>query len=296
MVCLDEVDKLFEQGKESKEDSAFIAQVDAILGACTHKGLVRAFFSATVDSRIQDLADAALVDPWAISVGRRNAAAATVDQKLVFVGREEGKLLAVRQRVQEGIKPPVLIFLQSKDRAKELYKELIFDGLNIDVIHADRTQEQRDAIIRRFRRGETWVLICTDLMARGIDFKGVNLVINYDFPQSAVSYIHRIGRTGRAGKKGEAITLFTEDDMDQLRSIANVMKLSGCDVPEWMLSIKKVGKRERKKRELSAPSRKRISTVSGYDLQRVNKRRLQHQGNSSSGPLNGKKKQLKQDK
>ena len=83
-------------------------------------------------------------------------------------------------------------------------------------------------------------------MARGMDFKGVNCVINYDFPQSTVSYVHRIGRTGRAGRKGKAITFFTENDMKYLRSIANVMKISGCeDVPEWMLKLKKQNRSER---------------------------------------------------
>lgn len=146
------------------------------------------------------------------------------------VGREEGKLLAMRQLIAEGLRPPVLVFLQSKERAKELFHELVYDGINVDVIHAERTQEQRDAVIRQFRSGEIWVLICTDLMARGIDFKGVNMVINYDLPQSAVSYIHRIGRTGRAGRRGLAVTFFTEADMEALRSIANVVKLSGCEV------------------------------------------------------------------
>lgn len=71
------------------------------------------------------------------------------------------------------------------------------------------TPAQRTEAVNKFRMGETWVLICTDLMSRGIDFKGVNLVVNFDFPQSANSYIHRIGRTGRAGRKGKAITYFT---------------------------------------------------------------------------------------
>ena len=66
------------------------------------------------------------------------------------------------------------------------------------------------------------------------------MVINYDFPQTAISYIHRIGRTGRAGRKGVAVTFFTEEDLERLRSIANVIKLSGCDVPDWMLHIKPV--------------------------------------------------------
>ena len=126
------------------------------------------------------------------------------------------------------------------DRAKELWKELVYDGINVDAVHSDRSPQQREEVIRRFHSGEIWVLICTDLIARGIDFKGVQMVINYDLPQSAVAYIHRIGRTGRAGKQGSAVTLFTEDDMPNLRAIANVVKLSGCPVPEWMLNIKKV--------------------------------------------------------
>ena len=130
----------------------------------------------------------------------------------------------------QGIDPPVLIFVQSKDRAQELYHELAYDGLNIDVLHSDRPVQQRELIINKFRLREIWVLICTDLVARGLDFKGVNLVINYDFPQvfmsslllidqSGISYIHRIGRTGRAGKEGHAITYFTEDDYVQYSSL-----------------------------------------------------------------------------
>lgn len=124
----------------------------------------------------------------------------------------------------------MLIFVQSKDRAKELYRELIFEGVNVNVIHADRKKNERDEIMRDFRLGKIWVLICTDLMSRGVDFKTVNQVVNYDFPQSVVSYIHRVGRTGRAGRKGKAVTLFTDDDVEFLRSIANLMKKSvSCD-------------------------------------------------------------------
>lgn len=86
------------------------------------------------------------------------------------------------------------MFVQTKERAKELYTELVYDGINVDVIHAERSQLQRDNVVKSFRSGQIWVLICTELMGRGIDFKGVNLVVNYDFPPSAISYIHRIGK------------------------------------------------------------------------------------------------------
>ena len=82
----------------------------------------------------------------------------------------------MRQLIREGLRPPVLVFMQSKDRARELFHELVYDGVRVDVMHAERTPEQRDALIRRFRTGEVWVLICTDLMGRGLDFKAVNMV------------------------------------------------------------------------------------------------------------------------
>lgn len=123
----------------------------------------------------------------------------------------------------------MLVFVQSIDRARELFHELVYEGINVDVIHADRTQQQvhlwhsvccvaesklnffftfisflflstltppfqRDNVVNSFRSGKIWVLICTALLARGIDFKGVNIVLNYDFPTSAVEYIHRIGQ------------------------------------------------------------------------------------------------------
>jgi ATP-dependent RNA helicase DDX52/ROK1 len=94
-----------------------------------------------------------------------------------------------------------------------------------------------------------WVLICTELMGRGVDFKGINLVINFDFPQTAVDYVHRVGRTGRADRVGEAVTLFTDRDRPLLRTIATVMRDSGCDVPEWMLDLKKASKKTKKYRK-----------------------------------------------
>ena len=137
--------------------------------------------------------------------------------------------MAIRQLIQQGINPPVLVFVQSIERAKELFRELIYDGLNVDVIHSERTQAQRDNIVDNFRIGKIWVLISTELMSRGIDFKGVSMVINYDFPQSAASYIHRIGRTGRAGRKGKAITYFTKEDAPFVKTYLVLMKSCKCN-------------------------------------------------------------------
>lgn len=203
-LILDEADRLFELG--------FLDQVDTVMSACTNPKLKRALFSATMMQGVETLARTVLRDPIRLNIGARNSATTSIKQELLFCSTEEGKLLAFRQMIQSGLSIPVLIFVQSKDRAQQLYNELVYENLNVDVIHAERSQHQREECIKKFRSGAVWVLICTDLMARGIDFKGVNTVINYDFPQSTVSYIHRIGRTGRAGRQGHAITFFTEAD------------------------------------------------------------------------------------
>ena len=106
-------------------------------------------------------------------------------------------------------------------------------------------------------------------------------VINYDLPQSAVSYIHRIGRTGRAGRKGKAVTFFTEKDISNLRSIPNVMKLSGCEVPDWMLAIKTLNTKQKRQLKLSKPERAEISTVSKYDKKKMKKRKQMIEGSKS---------------
>lgn len=194
----DEDDNEEEEGVK-RERSSFLQQVDEILAQCpSPSNLQRALFSATIGPFVRELASAFLINPIEVSIGIENSGASTINQKLVFVGREDGKVLAIRQLIQQGIKPPVLIFVQSMERAKDLFKELIFDGINVDFMHSGRSAYQREEIIRRFRIGEIWVLICTDLMARGIDFKGVQMVINYDLPLTPVSYIHRIGRTGKS--------------------------------------------------------------------------------------------------
>ena len=116
--------------------------------------------------------------------------------------------------------------MQSKERATDLYDEMMKTSMKLAFIHNDRTKEERDQIITDFRTGKLWVLICTDLIGRGIDFKGVNLVINYDFPNTMINYIHRVGRTGRANRKGKAITFYTDIDKPLLRSLGNMLKLS----------------------------------------------------------------------
>ncbi|CDK27052.1 unnamed protein product [Kuraishia capsulata CBS 1993] len=255
-IVFDEADKLFDQ--------SFVEQTDSILSHCTNKKLRRSIFSATITSTVEELAQSIMNSPVRIIIGHKEAANSQIQQSLVFCGNEDGKLVAIRQMIQKGeFKPPVIIFLQSVVRAKALFHELLYDKLNVDVIHAERTQKQRDTVIERFRAGEIWVLICTDVMARGIDFKGVNLVINYDVPQSAQSYVHRIGRTGRGGRSGQAVTFYTKEDVVAIKPVINVMRQSGCEdqLSEWMNDMPKITKQQKIDVKRRPQMRKEITTV-----------------------------------
>jgi ATP-dependent RNA helicase DDX52/ROK1 len=300
IIVLDEADRLLDasDGQQqlhqqdqhqsgSMHTKTFLSQMDVILSNIPTTA-VRALFSATIGASVRQLADSILRNPVDITIGSNSGNSTlsgvnhNISQSLQFVGKEEGKLLAIRQIISRGITPPVIIFLQSKERAQALYMELMYDNIHVDVIHAGKSQAARDAAVARFRKGDTWILICTDLCARGLDFKAVNMVINYDLPTSGVTYVHRIGRCGRAGRKGEAISLFTEADFEHLSKIANIVKLSGCDVPDWMLSIKKNrglasgagGGRSLTNGRKSIPmKRKTIDTTAGYDKAKMNRRK-----------------------
>ena len=142
---------------------------------------------------------------------------------MVYVGQEEGKLVALRQMIQTGFKPPVLIFVDSVEKAKELFRELIYDGVNVEVIHSERTQAQRDGAILNFRAGKIWVRFCLDCLLK--------------VENSEKCRYYRVGRAGRAERKGEAVTFFTKEDAPRLKAIAKVIKKSGGEVPDWIIKF-----------------------------------------------------------
>lgn len=257
-LVLDEVDRLM--------TDEMLGNADFILDASKTSSVRRvAFFSATIMPSVESLAATVLQNPIRAKIGVKNTAADHVTQKLVYAGSEEGKLRALQRILTAGeIRAPVLIFMQSKTRTGQLLQGLgaapqstervVSGGLSslgfsVDFITGDRTESQRREALLKFRAGETAVLITTDLLARGLDFKAVATIINYDMPTSPTTYIHRIGRTGRVGGvTGEAYTLYTDADLPHIGPIANVMVRSGqsSNVPEWILKNAAKTKKENK--------------------------------------------------
>lgn len=253
-LVFDEGDRLW----DTKTD--FLAVIDKILTACVRPDKVVSLFTATLSEKVETAARSVMAsDPVRIIVHGRHTANTNVKQRLLFCGNELGKVVAMRNLVREGITPPVLVFVQSVERSKELFEEIRTEGLHMAIIHAKMSVEEREETVLQFRLGKVWVLVTTELLARGIDFKNVGTVLNFDLPATVDSYIHRVGRTGRAGKAGTAITFFTEEDKERLPPIAKVMQDSGSPVEEWMLNIK-VDRNTRRRLERSTPQRTIVST------------------------------------
>ena len=224
-LVIDECDRLFQH--------IFRQQLAIIYRACQESPNVsRALFSATFDRKLEKWFQLNLDNVVTLLIGDKLNVPKCIRQELKYVGNENGKFMAIKEIIAQGIQPPVLIFCQYKSSANVLYAKMRQEKYNVALLHSEVAEGKRSEIINQFRAGKIWFLICTELMGRGIDFKGVTCLVNYDYPPDPVTYIHRVGRTGRAGKPGRAITLFTHEEMEhptKLRYIVSIMKKAGFE-------------------------------------------------------------------
>lgn len=296
-------------------DPLFREQTLGLWAACTNPDLRLSCWSATMGSNIESLVTEKLnaraellgIAPKPqvrLVVGLKDTAVPNITHKLVYTASEQGKLLALRQLLHPTsmddsgppLRPPFLVFTQTIDRAAALNEELKYDipieaggSTRIAALHSGLADSARAGIMRKFRAGEIWVLITTDVLARGVDFAGVNGVVNYDVPGSSAGYVHRAGRTGRAGREGGvAVTFYTKEDIPFVKTVANVIAASekqagktGDDagVQKWLLdALPNVGKadrkmlRERGVKERRSGSKAQITSKSGFDRRRENNR------------------------
>ncbi|MCI5053525.1 MAG: DEAD/DEAH box helicase [Pelagibacteraceae bacterium] len=211
-LILDEMDRMLDMG--------FSIQIDKILKFIP-KEKQTLMFSATISKSIERLSSKYLNNPERVTVEEDKNDIPKIEQKIINLSNDE-KLPYLVRHVQEkhGL---MLVFVKTKRGAKKLAKQLYKEGFDADAIHGDLRQNKRSAVIKKFRSNKIQVLVATDVAARGLDIPNIEHVINYDLPQQAEDFIHRIGRTGRAGAKGQAWSYVTKSDSRKWREIEKIL-------------------------------------------------------------------------
>jgi ATP-dependent RNA helicase DeaD len=211
---LDEADEMLDMG--------FIEDIEWILEQAPEDRQT-ALFSATMPPRIIDLAQRYLIEPERLTIAGKQMTVPETHQSFYEVPKSR-KVDALTRILDAETPPLAMIFCRTKLGVDELGEALLARGYQVETLHGDLSQAQRDRVMRRFRSGQADILIATDVAARGLDIPDVTHVINYDIPESAEAYVHRIGRTGRAGRSGEAITLVAPRETRWLRQIERIVK------------------------------------------------------------------------
>ena len=182
-------------------------------------------FSATMPKQMEELSRAYLNNPAKVQVSPPGKAADKVTQCIYYAKDKEEKARLLIKHLRDEPDGLSLVFSRTKHGAEKLMKHLVADGFKAVSIHGNKSQGQRDRALAAFRAGEARILVATDVAARGIDIPGVSHVFNFDLPEVADNYVHRIGRTARAGADGDAISFVSGMDLSLLRDIEKIMKM-----------------------------------------------------------------------
>ncbi|MBM3978151.1 MAG: DEAD/DEAH box helicase, partial [Planctomycetes bacterium] len=214
-VVLDEADEMLDMG--------FSEDLDAILQQ-TPDARQTALFSATLPPRILDIAEQHLRDPERISIARERASKGELPRvrQVAYIVQRPHKPAALGRILDMESPGSAIVFCRTRLEVDELVEAMASRGYSADALHGGFAQDQRDRVMKRFRSGQTDLLIATDVAARGLDIDHVTHVVNYDVPTDPDAYVHRIGRTGRAGREGVAITLAQPREHRVLKLIERV--------------------------------------------------------------------------
>ena len=222
---LDEADRMLDMG--------FIHDIRKVL-AKLPKNKQTIFFSATVSPEIKQLAGTLLFEPVNVQVTPVSSTAELVSQSVYYVEKDQKRVLLKHILKENDVIEHAIVFTRTKHGADRVARDLSRAGVRAEAIHGDKSQNARERALSGFKSREIRVLVATDIAARGIDVDQLSHVINFELPEVAETYVHRIGRTGRAGSSGIAISFCSSDEKAYLKAI---MKLTNQQIPENELPV-----------------------------------------------------------
>jgi translation initiation factor 4A len=223
ILVLDEADEMLDRGFKEQ-----IYKIFQHIPENVQVGL----FSATMPEAMIEISKKFLRHPTTIRVDKAQLTLDGIKQFYLMIEKDEWKFEALCELYDQMNCGQSIVFCNKKSRVEELAQALMENDFQVVYIHGDMTTEERNSVMRSFRTSESRVLIATDLMARGIDVQGVNVVINFDIPNNRENYIHRIGRSGRYGRKGVSLNFVTPRESEQLENIESFYSTSITELPE----------------------------------------------------------------
>ena len=231
ILILDEADHMLDLG--------FIKDIQDLLKFLPRKRQTL-FFSATINEKIKKLAYSLVHNAIRIQVSPKDPVAKNIDHAVAFVEMDD-KRFFLERLINENPESKILVFVRTKIRAERVLKAMERAGIKSQTIHGDKEQVDRLEVMKKFKKGEIQVLIATDVSARGIDIANVDFVVNYDLPEQAENYVHRVGRTGRGTQKGHAISFCSTEEKPILAEIESfldkpikVMEITKSDYTETL--------------------------------------------------------------
>lgn len=214
ILVIDEADLMLDMG--------FIDDVKTIEQSCPNNKQTL-LFSATIPFKVEQLANTILKNPKRIEVANTSLAAKTINQVLYYVPKRN-KMELCLHLLRNEIKGSILIFRRTKFGVDKLEKTLTKNGYNVETLHGDKSQTDRQTALKKFKNNMVNILIATDVAARGIDIDDLDAVINFDLPNIPETYVHRIGRTGRAGNSGMAYSMCSADEKAYVKTIQQLIQ------------------------------------------------------------------------